>query len=61
VTENVFRQITVETFDSLGCEGWWMIGLWFTLAVLEAREGTFHGLTLDCCCLPEGRVRWRKS
>lgn len=32
-----------------------MIGLWVILAVLEAREGNFHGLMLDCCCPPGGR------
>jgi hypothetical protein len=26
-----------------------MIGLWVTLAVMEAREGNFHGLRLNCC------------
>jgi hypothetical protein len=30
---------------------------------MEAREGNFHGLSLDCCCPPGGwrGVRWRNE
>jgi len=57
--KNLFEQVTVETFDSRIANAGDGLGLWGSLAVrTEAREGDFHGLTLDCC-LPSRRLAGR--